>query len=117
MLGQVIDQIHGAAVKSEKKSVLNVAVIGAGTSGLCSAKNSIAQGHKVTVYEQSEQIGGIWHYTDKTGKDKYGIKIHTAMYQGLRYFKSQKLVFHFFSLNINFKIDTCGRVKKKSLLV
>lgn len=104
LLGLVVDQIHGAAVKSEKKSVLNVAVIGAGTSGLCSAKNSIAQGHKVTVYEQSEQIGGIWHYTDKTGKDKYGIKIHTAMYQGLRYFKSQKLVFNLVFFYVNLRL-------------
>lgn len=65
-------------------SVLNIAVIGAGTSGLCAAKYALQQGFKVTVYEQTETIGGTWWYTDKTGKDQYGINIHTAMYQGLR---------------------------------
>lgn len=102
LLGLVIDHINSAAVNSQKKTVLNIAVIGAGTGGLVSAKHSIAQGHKVTVYEQSEQIGGIWHYTDKTGKDKYGIKIHSAMYQGLRYISYHKnsfLIF-FFSLHM-----------------
>lgn len=54
-------------------------------SGLCSAKHSLDQGYKVTVYEQAEQIGGTWVYTDKIGKDKYGVRIHTSMYQGLRY--------------------------------
>lgn len=97
VFGLAIDQIKCAAVNNEKKTVLNVVIIGAGTSGLVSAKHAIGQGHKVTIYEQSEQTGGIWHYTDKVGKDKYGIKIHTAMYQGLRYFKSQnKTCFSFF---------------------
>lgn len=66
-------------------SVLNVAVIGAGTSGLCAAKHSIDEGFNVTIYEQGEQFGGIWWYTDKTGKDEYGVNVHTAMYKGLRY--------------------------------
>lgn len=66
-------------------STLNVCVIGAGTSGLCAAKHALQNGFNVTVYEQTEVIGGIWWYTDETGKDKYGLPIHTAMYQGLRY--------------------------------
>lgn len=65
-------------------SVLNVAVIGAGTSGLCAAKYALKEGFNVTVYEQNEVLGGIWWYTDQTGKDKYGLNVHTAMYQGLR---------------------------------
>lgn len=78
--------VHTGAVNIEKpvKNV-NVAVIGAGVSGLAGAKHLLAQGYSVTVYEQSEQIGGIWKYTDQTGKDQYGINVHTAMYQGLRY--------------------------------
>lgn len=64
--------------------VLKVAIIGAGASGLCSAKRSVEEGFKVTVYEQSEHLGGQWHYTDKRGKDEYGVNIHSAMYQGLR---------------------------------
>lgn len=65
-------------------SILNVAVIGTGTSGLCAAKHALEQGFNVTIYEQNEALGGIWWYTDATGKDKYGLNVHTAMYQGLR---------------------------------
>lgn len=82
----ITNQVNAKTVPSETKRVLNVAVIGAGTSGLCSAKYSLQHGYNVTIYEQSEELGGIWYYTDKTGKDQYGIDIHTAMYKGLRYF-------------------------------
>lgn len=80
-----IYQIYGAtAVNDEKKSILNIAVIGAGPSGLVSARHSIADGHEVTVYEQQEELGGVWVYTDQIGKNKYGVDTHTAMYKGLR---------------------------------
>lgn len=75
-----------ATVNLDKQSVVNIAVIGAGVSGICSAKNAILQGFNVTVYEQTEQIGGVWYHTDQVGKDKYGVNIHTSMYKGLRYF-------------------------------
>lgn len=65
--------------------ILDIAVIGAGISGLAAAKNASEQGFKVTVFEQTEVIGGTWWYTDRTGRDKYGAPIHTAMYQGLRF--------------------------------
>lgn len=79
-----INQINAAAIEVESSPILNVAVIGAGTSGLVSAKYLLAQGYNVTVYEQAQNFGGIWWYTDKTGKDEYGQNIHSAMYQGLR---------------------------------
>lgn len=82
----ITSQVNARTVPTGKIPVVNVAVIGGGTSGLCSAKYSLAQGYNVTVYEQSEELGGIWYYTDKTGKDQYGVNIHTAMYKGLRYF-------------------------------
>lgn len=69
---------------SNNPPVLNVAVIGAGIAGLCGAKHAISQGYNVTVYEQTEQIGGLWFYTDEVGKDQYGVNIHSPMYQGLR---------------------------------
>lgn len=82
----VTNRINGAAMNSENERNLNVAVIGSGTSGLASAKYALAQGYNVTIYEQAEELGGIWYYTDETGEDQYGVNIHTAMYQGLRYF-------------------------------
>ncbi|XP_031629198.1 putative flavin-containing monooxygenase FMO GS-OX-like 11, partial [Contarinia nasturtii] len=77
-------QIVAASTNNGNRIVLNVAVIGAGPAGLCSAKHCLAEGHEVTVYEQSEEIGGVWYYTDEIGKDKYGNPIHSPMYQGLR---------------------------------
>lgn len=79
-----INQIDSLAIDGEEKASLNIAIIGAGASGLVSARHAIAQGHDVTVYEQGEELGGIWAYTEQIGTDKYGLKIHTAMYKDLR---------------------------------
>lgn len=63
---------------------LNVAVVGAGLAGLCAAKYAKSFGHSVTIFEQCEKLGGTWIYTDQTGKDEYGLDIHTSMYHNLR---------------------------------
>lgn len=60
-----------------------VVVIGAGASGLCAAKHALAHGYDVTVYEQSNQVGGTWVYTDRIGTDEHGLPIHTSMYKDL----------------------------------
>ncbi|XP_058833424.1 senecionine N-oxygenase-like [Topomyia yanbarensis] len=59
-------------------------IIGAGTAGLGTAKRVLEAGGQVVIFEQTDQIGGTWNYTDAVGKDKYGLDIHTSMYQGLR---------------------------------
>lgn len=63
---------------------MRVAVIGAGTAGLCAAKNCAQVGFDVTVFEQSSAIGGTWVYSDDVGKTKYGLDVHTSMYRGLQ---------------------------------
>lgn len=63
--------------------ISSVAVIGAGTAGLCSAKHALAAGMTVTVFEQADQVGGTWVYTDQVAHDEQGVAIHTSMYQGL----------------------------------
>lgn len=80
----IVSQISAKSVESTNSPIKTVAVIGAGTSGLVSAKYSIAQGYDVTIYEQNEQLGGVWWYTDQTGINQYGIETHSAMYQKLR---------------------------------
>ncbi|KAJ3149705.1 hypothetical protein HDU86_006882 [Geranomyces michiganensis] len=40
------------------------AVIGAGVSGLVAAKELLAAGFSVTVYERGSRIGGIWAYSE-----------------------------------------------------
>ncbi len=44
-----------------------VAVIGAGAAGLCVAKNLLARGLKVVVYEIGSCIGGLWVYDNDSG--------------------------------------------------
>ena len=55
-----------------------VAVIGAGVSGLATAKCLLDEGLEPVVYEQESQIGGLWNY-DETLPDGGGI-----MYRSLR---------------------------------
>jgi dimethylaniline monooxygenase (N-oxide forming) len=40
---------------------MRIAVVGAGPAGLTSAKQALAQGHHVVVYEQHVAVGGIWN--------------------------------------------------------
>ncbi len=77
----------------------NVAVIGAGVSGLAAAKVFKSQGHTVSVFERSHDLGGVWEpsrsypgiqtqspkdlyrYTDKAMPDAYpewpsGAQVH-----------------------------------------
>jgi cation diffusion facilitator CzcD-associated flavoprotein CzcO len=35
------------------------------------------------AFEQTSEVGGTWVYRDEIGKDKYGLDIHSSMYQGL----------------------------------
>lgn len=63
---------------------MKVAVIGAGTSGLCTARHLLVEGFTCVVFERNSEIGGTWIYTEKTGLDEYGLPIHTSMYKSLR---------------------------------
>lgn len=60
-----------------------VIVIGAGTAGLCAAKNALDHGLQCIVYEQTKLLGGLWNYTDKTGVDEHGLPFG-YMYRDLR---------------------------------
>lgn len=63
---------------------LKIAVIGAGMAGLCAAKYATISGHSVTIFEQCAELGGTWIYREATGRDEYGLNIHTSMYHNLR---------------------------------
>jgi dimethylaniline monooxygenase (N-oxide forming) len=60
-----------------------IAVIGAGLAGLNSARHAMDFDCDVTVFEQSDKIGGTWVLSDEIGKNKYGLTIHSSMYKGL----------------------------------
>src|SRR5579862_6022742 len=38
----------------------HIGIVGAGVSGLATAKVFLSQGHAVTVFEQSDTLGGVW---------------------------------------------------------
>ena len=66
-----------------------VAVIGAGVSGLLTARELQREGQQIVVYEKSNQIGGVWVYdpeveTDPLGLDPNRRIIHSSMYDSLR---------------------------------
>lgn len=41
---------------------------GAGSGGICAAKNLIAAGVDVTVFEIGSKIGGMWVYENDSGR-------------------------------------------------
>lgn len=59
-------------------------IIGAGAGGLACARHASNASAEVTVFEQTDRIGGTWVYTDTIGQDQHGVPIHTSMYEGLR---------------------------------
>lgn len=64
---------------------MNVAVIGAGAAGLCCARHLsvFPDVFRFSVYEQGDQVGGTWVYSDRTDSDEFGLPVHSSMYQEL----------------------------------
>lgn len=52
---------------SPVRSGRTVAVIGAGPCGLTAAKNLLDLGHRVTLFEADDAVGGNWRLADRTG--------------------------------------------------
>ncbi|NXI49250.1 FMO4 monooxygenase, partial [Chloroceryle aenea] len=53
--------------------VRRVAVIGAGVGGLASIKCCLDEGLEPTCFERSEDIGGVWRYTDSVGERRVSV--------------------------------------------
>nr|XP_027070952.1 flavin-containing monooxygenase FMO GS-OX2-like isoform X2 [Coffea arabica]XP_027072111.1 flavin-containing monooxygenase FMO GS-OX2-like [Coffea arabica] len=71
------------------RQLLKVAVIGAGVSGLLTARELQKEGQQIVVYEKSNQIGGLWVYdpeveTDPLGLDPNRRIVHSSIYDSLR---------------------------------
>lgn len=41
-----------------------IAIIGAGPGGLAAARHCLAAGHVVSVFEQTDRLGGAWAYRE-----------------------------------------------------
>ncbi|XP_064610332.1 uncharacterized protein LOC135474701 isoform X2 [Liolophura sinensis] len=63
-----------------------VAVIGAGSAGLCALRHysSRPEDFSVVAFEQTDTVGGTWVYTDQVGTDRFGLPVHSSMYKSLR---------------------------------
>lgn len=69
---------------------LNVAVIGAGPSGLVAARELLRENHQVTVFEKSDTVGGTWVYDPGVEVDgclrldPNRSIVHSSLYKSLR---------------------------------
>ncbi|XP_047347619.1 flavin-containing monooxygenase FMO GS-OX-like 6 isoform X2 [Vespa velutina] len=67
-------------------SKTRVAIVGGGVAGLIVARHvaSKPDTYSLTLFEQTDQVGGTWVYTDETDIDKHGLPVHSSMYKNLR---------------------------------
>lgn len=63
-----------------------IAIIGGGVAGLVVLRHAVSRSeiYSVSLFEQSDQIGGTWVYTDETELGKNGLPVHSSMYKNLR---------------------------------
>ncbi|MEZ5830769.1 MAG: FAD-dependent oxidoreductase [Dongiaceae bacterium] len=59
------------------EGVGTVAIIGAGVAGLATAKTLLAEGYDCTVFERSEQLGGVW----ASGYSNFGVQVQKELYE------------------------------------
>ncbi|KFK43477.1 hypothetical protein AALP_AA1G130100 [Arabis alpina] len=67
----------------------NVAVIGAGASGLVAARELRREGHTVTAFERQKLVGGLWVYNPRVEPDLLSLDpdrttVHSSIYEALR---------------------------------
>lgn len=63
-----------------------IAIIGGGVAGLIVARHVISRPeiYSLSLFEQTDKIGGTWVYTDETECDEHGLPVHSSMYKNLR---------------------------------
>lgn len=64
---------------------MRVAVIGAGVSGLASARYVQEFNLECVVFEARDSVGGTWIYTEEVPTDEYNVAFHANIYESLRF--------------------------------
>lgn len=100
--------------KSNSTSKRSVCIIGAGAAGICALRHftdHVDHFNPIVCYEQIDNVGGTWNYTEQTGIDKYGLPIHSSMYRDLQSVFDTLLInpllinsFYFYSTNLPMQV-------------
>ena len=89
-MGSDNETVYKTAAGVQSRKACRVGVIGAGAAGLVAARELIREGHDVTLFEQTESVGGVWVYDpnieddDLLGVTKDRKRVHSSMYASLR---------------------------------
>ena len=78
--------LDGPPLGTNQRGGGRVAVIGAGASGLCSAKYLLQAGFDVTVFEIGSQIGGMWCFNNDSGRSSAYRTLHINTSRGVTRF-------------------------------
>ena len=91
------EQVKTLTVRDGDKA-LNIAVVGAGPAGLSFATEAASRGHKVTMFDSAEKIGGQFNIAKQIpGKEEF--------YETLRYYQRQ-LELNGVELNLNQRVTS-----------
>lgn len=91
------EHIKTLTVRDANKA-LNIAVVGAGPAGLSFATEAASRGHKVTIFDSAEKIGGQFNIAKQIpGKEEF--------YETLRYYKRQ-LELNGVEVNLNQRVSS-----------
>ncbi len=61
---------------TESQPAKRIAVVGAGAAGLAAARNLLAVGQEVVIYEKGSHIGGLWVYGNDSGRSAAYRSLH-----------------------------------------
>lgn len=65
--------------------LLTLAVIGGGVAGLISTRELQREGHRVTTFEKSDKLGGLWAYDPRVESNPLSHEVvHSSVYSSLR---------------------------------
>jgi len=97
---------HETEIQINKASTAkNLAVVGAGPAGLAFAVAAAERGHRVTIFDQAQEIGGQFNLAKRIpGKEEF--------HETLRYFKTM-LKKHAVPLNLGKRVEAEELVKAK----